>query len=208
MYPSAPNLVDHTEVNIAAWNEPGVDHVGFDARSQYAELFWLPILGPSTMWLLRHIAQRFDHEPTGFVLDITTTASALGIGAAKGKHSAFHRSINRLVSFDMGYTIDDSTIGVRRVLPQLHVGQVRRLTPSAQRLHREMTSGQRDTVEEDRLRATKVAITLLRLGDSPDVVEQQLVVWGVQPRIAKESVDEAWAQKARADSVDHWASSA
>ena len=45
MYPSAPDLVGQSTVNIAVWNEPAVDRIGFDPRSQYAELFWLPILG-------------------------------------------------------------------------------------------------------------------------------------------------------------------
>ena len=47
--------------------------------------------------------------------------------------------------------------------------------------------------------STKVAGTLLRLGDSPDLVEQQLVAWGVQPQLAKTAVDRAWANKARED---------
>ena len=52
MYPSAPDLVGLETVNVLPWNDQATDDIGFDARSEYAESFWLPILGPSTLCLL------------------------------------------------------------------------------------------------------------------------------------------------------------
>ena len=99
----------------------------------------------------------------------------------------------------MARTTDDTTIAVRLMLPPLHSGQVRRLTASRRRKHDRFITERTTPNEEDLLRSTKVAGTLLRLGDSPDLVEQQLVAWGVQPQLAKTAVDHAWANKARED---------
>jgi len=198
VYPTAPDLVGQDTVNLLPWEDPNVEQTGFDARSDYAETFWLPVLGPSTLWLLRNITQRFDAEPDGLILDITETANALGIGSRSGRNSAFHRSINRMVNFSMARAVDGSTLAVRRVLPPLHSGQVRRLTPGGRRLHARLMADRAASSEEDLIRASNVAATLLGLGDSPDLVQQQLVVWGVQPAVAKSAVDFAWAEKARA----------
>ena len=199
MYPTAPDLVGKDDVQLIAWEEPTIDRVGFEPRSEYVETFWLPIIGPSTLLLLRNIAHRFDYEPDGLTLNIDQTAKALGIGSRTGRNSAFHRSINRMVNFGMARTIDDDTLAVRRLVAPLHSGQVRRLSPSRRRLHERVLSERHQVSDEDQIRATKVASTLLRLGDSPDLVEQQLTVWGVQPGLAKSAVDHAWADKARDD---------
>lgn len=200
MYPTAPDLTGRTEVFVLPQLDPSADPHGFDPRSHYAEQFWLPILGPSTLWLLRRLAQRFDVEPNGFRLDLHELSASLGIRSkAGGRNTTFHRSIERLVTFNMGRTIDDETISVRRIMPPLHSGQVRRLSPGQQQRHADvLTQRETDKIEDTR-RSTEVATTLLRLGDSPDLVEQQLVTWGIEPRTAHDAVNVAWAAKARAD---------
>lgn len=201
MYPTAPDLTGQTTALIIPMTDPESDETGFDPRSHYAETFWLPILGPSTLWLLRNMAQRFDTEPKGFTLDLDDVSSSLGIRSRGGRNNAFHRALNRVVSFNMGRTVDDRTIAVRRVMPALHSGQVRRLTPRLQTLHHETIRTRIEHRDEDLHRSTKVATTLLRLGDSPDLVEQQLVSWGVEPQTAHDAVNRAWAAKAREDSM-------
>lgn len=201
MYPVAPDLTGRTTAMIIPMPDPEFDHVGFDPRSHYAETFWLPILGPSTLWLMRNLAQRFDDEPDGFTLDLEDASIALGIRSRGGRHNPFHRAVNRIVSFNMGRTVDDGTIAVRRIMPALHSGQVRRLTTRMQKLHHETLRHRVEHREEDLVRSTKVAMTLLRLGDSPDLVEQQLVSWGIEPLTANEAVNRAWAAKAREDSM-------
>ncbi|MDW3178185.1 MAG: hypothetical protein R8J94_12410 [Acidimicrobiia bacterium] len=201
MYPIAPDLSGRTTALIIPLADAELDDAGFDPRSHYAETFWLPILGPSTLWLMRNIAQRFDSEPDGFTLDLVETSTALGIRSKGGKNNSFHRAIGRVVSFNMGRTIDDATLAVRRVMPALHSGQIRRLSPRLQQQHHETLRALVEHREEDLLRSAKVAHTLLRLGDSPDLVEQQLISWGIEPLTANEAVNRAWAAKAREDSV-------
>ena len=40
---------------VVPWLDPIVDEVGFDVFSRYAEMFWLPIMGPSALWIQRRI---------------------------------------------------------------------------------------------------------------------------------------------------------
>ncbi|NNC80672.1 MAG: hypothetical protein HKN94_11035 [Acidimicrobiales bacterium] len=200
MYPTAPDLTGRTEVFVLPHADPAVDPIGFDPRSDYAEQFWLPILGPSTLWMLRRLAQRFDVEPDGFALDLPELSASLGIRSkAGGRNTTFHRSIERLVTFNMGRTIDERTISVRRIMPPLHAGQVRRLSPNLQQRHADAIAQRSIDQVEDVRRSTEVATTLLRLGDSPDLVEQQLITWGIEPKTARDAVNVAWAAKARAD---------
>ena len=197
MHPIAPDLSGRTDAYILPLADPEVDADGHDPRSRYAETFWLPILGPSTLWLLRHIAGRFDTEPTGFTLELDEASSALGIRSNGGRNNAFQRSIGRMIGFNMGRVVDDVTIEVRRVMPWLHGGQVRRLSSRRQRLHHQTFDQREERRREDGRRAAGVASTLLQLGDSPDLVEQQLLTWGVEPRTAHTAVNAAWADKAR-----------
>jgi hypothetical protein len=71
---------------IRPWADGVIDALGHDPRSAYVERFWLGILGPSTTWLLRHMAARLDASPEGFDLDLAATAQALvwGFTVASG----------------------------------------------------------------------------------------------------------------------------
>ena len=202
MFPSAPDLRGQTTALILPFADDKATQQRqplFDPRSHYAETFWLPILGPSTLLLLRRVAERFDTEPDGFTLDLLETSQALGIASKGGRNSPFYRAIDRVVSFKMGTAVDDHTIAVRRRMPTLHPGQVRRLPPRLANLHDEVLRQHAATSEEDQRRAENVAFTLLQLGDSPDLVEEQLISWGIDHTVAKQAVDVAWANKARHD---------
>ncbi len=199
MHPTAPDFSGREEALILPLRDDHIDAIGFDPRSHYAETFWLPILGPSTLWLLRSVAMRFDVEPDGFTMQLEEQSASLGIRSNGGRNNAFQRSLHRLVGFNMGKTVDDRTLEIRRVMPPLHTGQVRRLSTRLQRLHHDAMQRRDEHREEDSHRASKVAFTLLQLGDSPDLVEQQLVSWGVDPGTAHDAVNEAWAAKARSD---------
>lgn len=134
-----------------------------------------------------------------FVTGGERPGSVVNHGERPEENNAFQRSLHRLVGFNMGRTVDDQTLAVRRVMPALHTGQVRRLPNRLQRLHQEAIARREADREEDTHRATKVAFTLLQLGDSPDLVEQQLVSWGVEPATSHDAVNQAWAAKARSD---------
>ena len=209
MFPQPENPASPLTATIVPFVDKRSYGITFDPRSHYAETFWLPILGPSTMWLLRKVADRFDTEPDGFELDLIETSRSLGIGSNGGKNNAFSRALKRVVNFDVGKEVDEHTIAIRRALPTLHQGHVRRLSPRLANLHDETIRSQRTHRSEDLIRSTNVALTLLNLGDSADVVQQQLISWGVDPKIAlvatrrahNGDVDGALEQSARVEHV-------
>ena len=59
--PLAPlTFVDEPTVMIVPWHDPIVEVVGFEVRSQYVELFWLNVLGPTSMQFCRRsVESRF-----------------------------------------------------------------------------------------------------------------------------------------------------
>ncbi len=201
-FPEAPDFRGIDVAKILPIVNTETDSRYFDPRSQYAENYWLPILGPSTLWLLRRIADRFDDEPDGFELDLLETSRALGIAGNNGRTNPFYRALGRVVTFRMGHTVDDATLAVRRFIPPLHHGQVRRLPARLRRDHNNMIELLPRQQAEELVRAHKLATTLLAMGDSPDDAERQLISWGNGANTAKEAVDQAWRDRARND--NHW----
>jgi hypothetical protein len=90
-----------TTLRVVPWIDTLIDQVGHDPRGDYAERFWLCVLGPSATWLLRSVAWGLVQAPSGFSLDLPETARALGISDRLGRNSPFVRSITRLCQFDL-----------------------------------------------------------------------------------------------------------
>jgi hypothetical protein len=123
------------QIRVTRWPDPVIDHLGHDPRSKYVEWFWLAIVGPSTVWLMRRMVDALDHAPDGFTLDLTECAAALGIGGAPGRHSAMQRTVRRTLQFGLARARDDQSIDVRRWLPPLTLAQVNRLPSSLRAAH-------------------------------------------------------------------------
>ncbi len=181
-------------VRITPWPDPVLDALGHDARSWYAETFWLPTLGPTALLLLRHLADRFEEHPGGLTLPVADTAAALGLGPRDGEQSPLVRSLHRLQQFELAHAHAPEVISVRRTLPPIHRRHVRRLPVAVQARHREWVSGQtsNDGLDVARRRARRVALTLLMEGEPFDTVERALHRSGFHPAIGHEAV--RWAQ--------------
>jgi hypothetical protein len=187
---------------ISTWADPVIDELGHDPRSAYVERFWLGILGPSTVWLLRRLADGLDAEPEGYVLDLPDTARALGLGMRGGRHSPFLRSVERVCRFGAGRWQGPEELAVRRKLAPLTRTQLERLPPVLQAEHQAWL--ERDTppasAAELRDRAHQLALSLLELGEDAAGTERQLHRWRFHPALAHEAVDWALRQReARAD---------
>jgi hypothetical protein len=168
-----------------------VDPVGYDPRAAYVEQFWLGILGPSSIWLLRRIAVGFDTWPDGFEIDLAETAAALGLGTS-GRNSPFSRTLHRLIQFGMAQPASFG-LAVRRRLPPLTTRQVGRLPHRLQDAHRAWVE-QDDVatrVHIDRQRARTIARDLVAFGDPTDQVEHHLRALGVHPAVTADAL--AWA---------------
>jgi hypothetical protein len=131
-----PQLCFAPEVlHVLPWPDDIVDTLGHDPRSLYVEEYWLAVLGPSTVWLLRRFAAGFDYSPDGFDLDLAETARSLGLGDRSGRHSPFVRSINRTIQFGLAQLAGEDALAVRRRVPALNRARLCRLSPALQARH-------------------------------------------------------------------------
>ena len=196
-------------LSIRPWADELIDALGHDPRSEYVERFWLGTLGPSTTWLIRRLAARFDVEPDGFVLSLAETARALGLGDKGGRHSPFVRALLRLSQFDLARPATDGALEVRRKIPPINRRQLLRLPPDLRQAHDEWQRSPRaaTTPEPEQLhhRARQLALSLIELGEERGAVERQLLHWRFHPALAGAATAWAWERHRRAAaSVSGW----
>jgi hypothetical protein len=180
-------------LRIVAWTDPVIDTLGYDPRSWYVEQFWLPIVGPTSTWLLRRIAGHFDTEPDGFHLNLEETARGLGLGGREGRHSPFQRAVSRCISFKLARPHGPGALAVHRRIPPLTLRQLDKLPPSLRTLHAEWSASQNRSgrLNEARDRSRRLALKLLDIGADRTAVELQLIRWRVHPAMAHEATQ--WA---------------
>ncbi len=141
-------------VRVTPWIDPIVDAHGVDPRSDYVELFWLGILGPSATWFLRRLAAGLEDSPDGYVLDLDLAARSLGLSPRQGRNSPFARVLGRCERFGMIRFRADVLDARRRVapVPQRHL---QRLPLEIQRAHeRWRQADQEGTAEPGSLRSS------------------------------------------------------
>jgi hypothetical protein len=186
--------VNAETLDIRPWPDPVIDAVGHDPRSHYVEEYWLSILGPSTVWLLRRMATGLEASPGGFTMPLSDTAKALGLGNKGGRHSPFMRALGRVCQFDLGQLQDEGTLAVRRKLPPLNRRQVEHLPEMLRDAHQRWQDEQLriPAVEGLRLRCRRLALSLVELGEDLEGTERQLHRWKFHPALAYESAAWAW----------------
>ncbi len=99
---------------------------GWPIGSSFVEEFWLPVMGPSAVAVLRWIDRRADQFGRATTVDLAELALAIGLGAATSKHSPIVRTMDRLVRFDAA-RIDaiDNDVPVLSVFTHLFAVPVR-----------------------------------------------------------------------------------
>ncbi|MFN0090102.1 MAG: hypothetical protein ACKVWR_07535 [Acidimicrobiales bacterium] len=186
---------------VSPWADPVVDEVGHDPRSTYVETFWLGVLGPSAVWLLRRFAALLEQSPEGAELDAVETARALGLGGSLGPNGAFCRTVVRLRQFGMAREVGGGELAVRRRLPPLAERQLSRLPEVLQHQHRvwqeaELRTPRRLAVER---RARQLALGLLELGCDLDGAQLELTRWRYEPAVSAAAAQWAWRRHRAAE---------
>ena len=147
-----PPAAAGTWLRVQPWRDSVIDQVGYDTRSRYVETFWLPVLGPSCVWLLRHFTTRLEELPDGVVLDVEETARALGLGERLGPNAPFARTVKRCVDFDMAEWHAPEVLAVRLRLPPLARRHIRRLPESLKRRYESAETESVHSLDEGALR--------------------------------------------------------
>jgi hypothetical protein len=137
----AAELVFPSEFRVVALRDPVVETVGLPVHHAYVELLWLPVIGPSTTWMLRRLGSWAEACPDGVTVQLEELAGGLGIGSSIGASSTVQRSLRRLVRFGLATWHDQ--LAVRAVVPPLSERQLRRLSPALQDAHHHLVAGRR-----------------------------------------------------------------
>ena len=201
-------------IRILPWHDPVIDTLGHDPRAPYPEKFWLPTLGPSALFLIRYLADRFDTEPAGFDLALAEVSRCLGLGDRIGRSSTVARSLGRLIQFDLAtYPCDDGSddshegaggddddraagvLHVRRHLPPINRRHIRRLPASRQAEHDAWVGARlaEPAMAAARNNARRAAVVLSAMGERPDAVERVLGSAGFAPALARDAA--LWARE-------------
>lgn len=186
--------IDVESVNVVSWPVKPGDWQGHDTRSSYVERFWLNTLGPTTILFLRHCAELLD-EADGASVCLRDVAGALGIGFAGGPRGAMLKTLRRACRFRAAKAMGAETLAVRRSLPSLTPRQVERLPSTLRQRHQAFISERSDgdAISRQRMRARRVALSLIECGDEIGEAELQLGLLRLHPALAADAVRWAWS---------------
>ena len=119
-------LLGDDTLAVVPLTDPLIEALGYDARSAYAEAYWLGVIGPSALCALRRLNADLDRHPGGFGVSLPDLASELGLGHGPGRNTPVVRTLCRLVTFGLA-TIQGDALAVRRSVPPLTRRHLRRL---------------------------------------------------------------------------------
>ena len=181
---------------VVPWIDPIVDEVGFDVFSRYAEMFWLPIMGPSALWILRRIVMGFSEFPGGYEMDTEEIALAVGLSFTQGANCPFTRALRRCQWFGAAQSVQGG-LAVRIKLPPVSRRQIQRFPAG---LKQSLATWPIDTTDRQHYiqRAKLIAHALITTGDDSELLESRLtrigIPAGIAARVAGELIDQAMAQ--------------
>jgi hypothetical protein len=132
-----------SDLHITAWVDPVVDDWGHAVYSAYFELFWLPVLGPSSTCFVRRANLYLKSHPGGLSIDPVEVSLSLGIGPSQSRHGPLPKAIERSVKFGMVRRTAPRQLAVRQAVGQLPEHHVARLPPTLRKLH-SAWAGKRD----------------------------------------------------------------
>ena len=128
-------LSARSTIAVIPIRDPVIEALGHPPTHEYAEQFWLPVIGPSALWALRRLTSEFSMQPSGYQLNLSALGRDIGLGAGTGRNSAIVRTVSRLVDFHLAAILDDR-LGVHTHLPPLSRHQVARLPDHLAERHR------------------------------------------------------------------------
>lgn len=130
-------IASRDPLTVVLWFDADNDVKGFDALGDYAEMFWLPIIGPTATLTLRRFCQWTDQAPSGLRVGLGSLAATLGVGKGTSHNSSVVRTLTRLVDFGLARREGDS-LAVRRMVPIVPVRLAERFPAGLADRHRQV----------------------------------------------------------------------
>lgn len=125
------------EIEITAWRRP----LPFEPSSDYCERYWLPIIGPSTLALVRYAARLLGQQGapgTPVRVAPNEIARAIGLSSARlGSNSPLARTVQRMCSFQLARLEAPSRIAVTHRLGMVTERMLQRFPEPEQLAHRD-----------------------------------------------------------------------
>lgn len=137
--PTRPPRPAGARLRVEALSDPVCESLGVDPRHPYFEFCYLPVLGPSSTWLVRRLVAGLEQRPEGFDVELVELARDLGLGDGTGRSAPLRRTLDRVVRFGLARWVDDQTYQVRRKVAPLTARQLERLGPVPAAVHRRFT---------------------------------------------------------------------
>ena len=121
-----PPVFPEPVLQISQLHDPAIAKAGYPFNSDYADIMWLPIVGPSTIAVLRTLERELTQHPNGFTITTLDLAQRIGLGAKGGKHGPMWRALTRASRYHLAQQIG----------PNLALAPA--LPPLPQRLHQRL----------------------------------------------------------------------
>lgn len=129
-----PNLL---VMHAAGHPTPAVHRAGFPLDHPYVERCWAPILGPSSVLLLRRIPDLWKQSPT-IAVPLDDLARSLGLGAGTGRNSPMWKTVERIVHFRFAAWSGECELDVYTEAPPLGARQLERVPESTKARHEQL----------------------------------------------------------------------
>ena len=195
------DLQINTTLSLQTWVDPPHAGPGVDVRSRYADHFWIPVIGPTAMCLLRLLTRQVGHGDGATLVVVSDLVAELGVDHSTGPLE-IELALGRLLDHGLVTGGGDRPVRVRPDLPYLSQVQVAQLVPRIAVAHRAALVLRESTVDAlpDRPlspRMLSLTATIDDLLTNPELDDRQLAHrWQHVMRLAEEARDEAtldWA---------------
>jgi hypothetical protein len=140
-------LSGRSSLDVVPLRHPVIEALGHPPTSEYGEQFWLPVVGPSSLWTYRRLASGFTEAPRGFTVDLSKLGPEIGLGVGTGRNSPIVRALIRIVDYHLAEVVD-GRLAVYTSLPPLTRRQAARLPAHLAARHQLIVG--RTAVEDNR----------------------------------------------------------
>lgn len=122
-----------------------VRQAGFPLDHAYVEQCWTPVIGPTSVLLLRRLPVLW-RESMSVEVDLHDLAGSLGLGNSSGRHGSMQRTLDRLERFRFAAFSSPSDLEVFTEAPPLPDRQLERLPAWTRSRHEHLLGSHLDSL--------------------------------------------------------------